>query len=484
MSRSDRLINAMAEAALLGGMMLDNDQIIAVSDRVKPDDFADALNGRIYSAMLRFAAKGMRADAVTLRPLFQADSDARYGAYLEDLVASPAVKGATEALADQVADLAARRAVRERMREGLTSIEDDLDVPIDAITGRVETAGYAAMSRRPIEVVYNAGDLVGLTEERIDRIETDPHAAGLRNALIEEIDDGLGGIEKGTYNIIAGRPGMGKTALASSIALGYSIAGIPGVNMNHEMKAEQMGLRLSADIAHAMGMPMKHSDLKKGTLDRQQRAELVKVRERASLLPIRYLTPGRINVKRVYSLVSQQKALFAAQGRSLDWLIVDYLGLLEADGADGRLLTNGYERMTAVSRFMKTLAADLDVALFALAQLSRGVEQRANKKPMMSDLKESGDLEQDADSVTLLYREEYYLEQEKPKQGAKLPDKRDAFEEWERDMFACRGKLDLIFAKNRHGRATTKTVKFLPEYSAVRSGGFNELDNETSPLLI
>lgn len=469
---------------MLGGLMLDNEKIVGISDRVKPDDFADALNGRIYTAMLRFAAKGMRADALTLRPLFANDSDARFGDYLDDLVASPAVRGAIDALADQVAELSARRAVRDRLTEAMDSIQDDLDVPIDAITGKVESAGWAAASRRPIEITYDPGEMVGLAEDRLYRIDEDSSAAGLRNKLLEEFDDGTGGIEKGTYNIIAGRPGMGKTLFASSLSLGYAIAGHAGHYLNHEMKAEQQAIRLSADIAHAMGFPIKHHDIKKGTLDGQQRAELKKVRQRGGLLPLRFIAPGRINVKRVFSLVSQQKALFAAQGRELDFVIVDYLGLLGADSADGRPLTKGYDRVQAVSLAMKTLANDLDVAVFALAQLSREVERRPNKRPQLSDLKESGDLEQDADSVTLLYREEYYLEAEKPKAGAKLPDKRDAFEEWEKDMFACRGKLDLIFAKNRHGRPATKTVKFLPEYSAVRSGGFNEMDVEESPLLI
>lgn len=484
MAGGDRLINATAEAALLGGLMLDNEQIVEVSDRVKPEDFADALNGRIYSVMLRFAAKGMRADAVTLRPLFVNDSEARYGAYLDDLVASPAVKSATRALAEQVSDFAARREVREKLREALGSIEDDLEVPIDVITGKVESAGWDAVAESAADIVYDAGDLVGLVRERIARIEKDPQAAGLRNALVEEFDEGLGGIERGTYNILAGRPGMGKSALGSSLALGFAIAGHAGLYINHEMNAEQMGIRLSADISHAMGMPIKNEYMKKGTIDRQQIAELAKAQERAKLLPLRYRTPGRVNIKRIRRYVAQQKALFAAQGKSLDFVIVDLLNLVGATGVDGRELTKGFDRVSAVSIGLKMIAHDLNVAMIALAHLSRGVEQRADKRPHMSDLKESGDLEQDADSVTLIYREEYYLEAERPKKGTVLPNKADAFEEWERDMFAARGKMDLIFAKNRHGKSSVRTVKFLGDYSAVRSGGFNEMDVEESPLLI
>jgi len=479
---NDRLINPTAEAALLGGLMLDNDRIIGVADRVKPDDFADALNGRIYSAMLRFAAKGMRADAVTLRPLFASDGDCRYGDYLGDLVEAPAVKGAIDALADQVADLAGRRGVRETLREALNSVHDDLDVPVDAITGKVEASGWAAAARKPVDVMLHAGDLARLVRERAEEIRDNPDAAGMRNALVEDWDSLLN-LERGTYNILAGRPGMGKSSLASSVAYGYAINGHPGLVFNHEMSAEQMAIRSTADLAHAMGHRIEHEKLKKGELADGGWGIVDQVEQRGKLLPIRFLTPGTVDVKRVYSLAAQHRALLAAQGRELEFVVVDYLGLLGAHSADGKPLTKGYDRVSAVSRMLKKLAEDLDVALIALAQLSRGVEQRQNKRPILSDLKESGDLEQDADSVTFIYREEYYLEQERPKPGDKTPDKRDAFEEWETEMFAARNKLDLICAKNRHGRVGTRTARFYPEYSACRSGDYNAFDDTADPLL-
>src|SRR3546814_10713877 len=111
-------------------------------------------------------------------------------AYLEDLVASPAVKSAVSSLAEQVSDFAARRMVRETIRQALDSLHDDLDTPIDAITGLVESAGWAASERRPVEAIYDAGDMIGLSEDRIDRIDENPGAAGLTNPLIEEMDEG------------------------------------------------------------------------------------------------------------------------------------------------------------------------------------------------------------------------------------------------------------------------------------------------------
>ena len=479
----DRLVNAVAEAALLGGLMLDNSRIVPVSDRVRPADFADPVNGRIYNAMLRFAAKGMRADATTLRPLFATDGDARYGDYLDDLVAAPAVKEAIDSLADQVSDLAGRRELRQTLAETIDAVQDDLHIPVDVLTTRVESAGWAAASRKPVEVALSAGDMIGLVEERGKRIAEDPHAAGITNALVSEWDEGLGNLEHGTYNILAGRPGMGKSALANSLALGYATTGHCGLVLNHEMTAEQLALRTAADTAHAMGFRIPHKRMRKGELTREEWAIVAKVRERANTLPVRFIATGRVDVKRVYSLVAQHKALWAAQDRKLDFVIVDYLGLLGATSEDGHALTKGYDRVSRVSLLLKTLAHDFDVALIALAQLSRGVEQRTNKRPILSDLKESGDLEQDADSVSFVFREEYYLEQERPRPGEKTPDKKDALEEWQHDIEACRGKMDLIFAKNRHGKVASRTCKFLPEFSAVRSGDFNEFDDHADPLL-
>ena len=469
----DRLVNTVAEAGLLGALMLDNTSIVGVSDRVKPDDFADALHGRIYTAMLRFAAKKMRADAVTLRPLFASDGDARYGDYLDDLVEAPAVRGAVEGLADQITDLAARREVSLALEDARRSIQDDLDTPIDAITGKVETAGWAAAKRKPVDVLYDSADFVGLVRKRGERIRENPDRAYLKNRLVPEFDEILK-LERGTYNLLAARPGMGKTSLVSSITHGYGMNGHAGISFNHEMSAEQLAIRTTADLAHAMGMAIEHERLKLGELAKGGWQILDHVEKRAATLPIKFMTPGTVDVKRVYTLVAQHKAMLEAEGRELEFVIVDYLGLLGAHSADGKPLTKGYDRVGMGSRMLKALAEDFNVALIALAQLSRSVEQRENKRPIMSDLRESGDLEQDADSATFLYREEYYLEQRKPRPEERNKDGSSAYDDWEGEMFAARNKMDIIVAKNRHGSTGTRTCKFFPEFSACRSGTFDQ----------
>lgn len=475
---ADRLINLTAEAALLGAMMLDNRLIVQVADRVKQDDFGDALHGRIFTSALKFAAKGLRADAMTLRPLFHHDQDAQYGEYLDQLVESPAVVDAAGAIADQVADLAARRHARDVMRSALGALEDDLDRDVGEICSQVESAGWEASQGGEDDLASNAGDLVGLVEERDDRICANAQAAGISNRLIEDIDLGLGLLESGTYNLVAGRPGMGKTALASSAGLGYAMNGHAGIFLEYEMTKEQLGLRVSADCGHALGYRLPHANLRKGGLSREQRLDLADIRKKVASLPIRFLTPKSSDIRRLWSLVSRQKALWAAAGRKLEWVIIDQLTLITATDEAGRPIEDDRKRMSYVSKMAKRMAKELDVVVIALTQLSRGVESRLSKRPMLSDLKESGSLEEDADTVTLLFREEVYLKQNEPKRGEKDKGGHDLHEEWEAEMHAAFGKMDMIFAKNRHGNSTTRTARFLGEFSSVRSSDFDPYSDQ------
>ncbi len=416
---TDRLVNPTAEAAL-----------------------GDALHGRIYSAMLRFANKGMRADALTLRPVFASDGDAQYGDYLEQLIESPAVVEAAVGIAEQVADLAARRKARLAMHDAMEALHNDYDRPVDEICGQVEAAGWAAANNTRIDVAHDLGEYAGMVEERDDRIAADPGAVGMVNGLVGDIDRGLGALETGTYNIVAGRPGMGKSVYAGSLALGWAMNGHAGTYLQCEMKADQMALRTTSDLAHAMGYSLPHAKLRKGGMTREDRADLRAVRERAGLLPMRLITPGPCDIRRIWSLAAQQKAMFKARGRKMEWLIVDYLGLIQALDSEGRPIDDDRKRVNVVSKTIKQLADKLDLCVIALAQLSRGVEARTSKRPMLADLKESGNLEQDADTVTLLYREEYYLKQTEPKRGEKDPKGRDLHEDWENEMNIVRGQIE------------------------------------------
>ncbi len=471
----DPLVNVPAEAMVLGGLLLDNKAIPDVADGLKADDFAEPLHQRIFSAMLRFHAKGMGANAVSLRPIFAMDIDADGGAYLDALVDSPVVAIGIRDHASQVAELAVRRKARDALRRGINGIED-LEISVGDVIGGVEEQAWAAQREDIDHPVLGMGDMVGLVQERQARLDRGEQAIGATNALITDLDAAIGPLELATYTILAGRPGMGKTTVAGSASIGYSLRGAHGLYLNTEMSDEHSAMRLASDLSFAMGRGIEHKVIKAGKLNPGERQWLDRVRERAALLPLRYQKIGGCNVRRVYSIVAREKARLAALGQKLWFVVVDYIGMLEADDALGRPIDDDRKRMNQVSKMMMRIRDELGVAVIALAQLSRKVDERADKRPMNADLKETGNLEQDADAILFAYREEYYLELEEPKPGETDPKGKSKHEQWETDMNIARGKLDLIVGKNRHDQRRTRTVKFIGRHYAVRSGNFYDND--------
>lgn len=475
----DLLTNIDAEAALLGGMLIDNTIITDWADRLRVDDFAEPLHGRIYAALLRFSAKGARASAVTLRPIFALDEDALRGDYLARLVETPAAVVGAADFASQIIELSDRRVARAAVQAAAAQLVENLDMPIMEITGRVEAAGWSASTRSTVKPVRTFADMIQLVRERVQRVE-EGEAVGMSNLLVPDLDRVLGPLETG-YHIIAGRPGMGKTTLALSAAQGYALNGHPGVYCSGEMTDEQLAMRAATDLGFAMGYKIKHDDLRRGKITPGEFEALRKIEARSALIPLDFVDLRGANIRRVWSEVARRKAYYAAMGKKLGFAIIDSIGLFEAD-IDGRVIDDDRKRVNFVSKFINTMAHALDVSVIALNQLSRGVEGRQSKRPLLSDLKESGNLEQDADSVTFIYREEYYLEQSEPRKGDKDHKGNDMHEEWELEMMAARGKADIIGAKNRHGRNVTRTVNFFGEFYSVREASVLAIGND-EPLL-
>lgn len=469
----DRLTNIPAEAALLGAMLIDNKLVGALSDQVNIGIFADALHGRIFSALMRFHAKGMAANSLTLRPIFQNDSDADYGNYLDTLVDNDVVTVGAASFAAQLVDMAARRAVRDVMHEAMESLAIDLDKPITEIAGPVDEAVWRASSTEVQHPMLDAADMCDIVTDRQDRINSGEQLPSATNILIPDLDDALGGgLELETYSILAGRPGMGKSSVAGSAALGYAINGFPVLELGTEMSDPQRAMRMLADLSAAMGRGIPHADIKKGKLGVVDRQWIERVRARAELLPFKYRKVGACNWRKVYSEVAREKARLKALGKDLWLVIVDYLGMLEADDQEGNPIVDDRKRINAVSKGMMRIRDELGVHVMALAQLARDVDKRPDKRPHNADLKESGNLEQDADIILFAYREEYYLEMEAPKRGEQDNKGRDLYEAWEIDLRAVEGKLDLIVGKNRNDSRRTKTLRFIGKQYAVRGGKF------------
>lgn len=479
----DPLIAIETEAALLGAMLVENALIGEYSDRLTVKDFSEPVHGRIWSALLRFHAKGVTASPVTMKPVFQNDPSAMGGDYLAKLADSPALTIGAEDFAAQLVDFASRRRVREAAKETLRRLGEDFETPVEEIVAPVQEAAWSTGEGDDVESSDGAG-MVRRVLERSERIRAGGGKTGATNAFIDDLNAGIGPLEPGTYLVLAGRPGMGKSALASSAALGYAANGHPVLYLQLEMSQDQQAMRVVSDASLAMGRGVPHADIRGDKLDAGQINWLGRVEERMALLPITYRAVGHCSVRRIESLVARQAALCSAAGKPLEVVVIDYLGLISAQDSQGREIDDDRKRMNVVSKAVLGIAKRYGVAIIALAQLNRGVEARADKRPVLSDLKESGNLEQDADIVMMVYRGEYYLLQSKPKAGEKDVKGKELLEQWEVDYEAVRGKIDLLIPKNRHDQGRPRQAKFFGKYYAIRGSDVSEFDDPLETALL
>jgi replicative DNA helicase len=448
--------NVEGEAALIGALMIENSLVELVTDLVSPVDFYAPVHGRIYAAIVGDVLQGRAVQPVTLRPIFEDDEDMKQlggTRYLVRLTADCQGLLAPRELAKQVRDLANRR----RMRTGLIEAADacaNMDRAITEIASDADTAIHAqteAPARR-----QNIGDAVaGLIRS------FDEPVVGVTCGLIPSLDDLIGVLRPGTMNVVAGRPGMGKTTVALNYARGAAEKGHGVQYFSLEMSAEDLGGKAITELCFDLDAPdrVPYVAIERRNPTRAQRASIMRAQEYLSRLPLTIVDEGSMTISRIRSMVRSEKRRMAAKGIKLDLVIIDYLQLVNAD----RLSRSMVETVTEVSRGLKALAMDEQVAVMALAQLSRAVEQRTDKRPVLSDLRESGQIEQDADAVMFLLREEHYLHMAEPDAAS------DKHEKWQADYDRVRGMIEFILAKKRLGSTGAAFGRFYGIYHAVRS---------------
>jgi replicative DNA helicase len=480
---SDPLIDVELEAALLGGLLIDNKLIGLVAGSLSVKDFGEALHGRIFSAILRFHAAGREANPISLRPIFQTDPNALGGEYLEKISDTKALVAGADSFAAAISDIARRRRVRDAAKATIVRLESDFDAPVVEIAGAVQSAAWSVGDASET-VTRSLADAADRVRARHRRIEADGGKVGAANALISDLDVCWGPNEPANYKIVGGRPGMGKTTLACSAALGYSLNGEAGLYLHGEMTEEQIALRQLADLSHALGHAIPHASLKSGQLTRSEHGAIDYCAERGALIPLKSICTKGWTIRQLEGAVAREVAIAEAAGKPLKFAIVDYIQLINAE-IEGREVNDDRQKVNLVSKGLRNIADRFGLCVIALSQLSRGVEGRLNKRPTMADLRESGKLEEDADAIMLLYREEYYLEQDKPKAGERDAKGRDLLEAWEGEMSAARGKIDLIMGKNRHDKNVTRIANFIGKYSAVRGNDIHQtIAADGDPILL
>ncbi|TPW36092.1 replicative DNA helicase [Oecophyllibacter saccharovorans] len=464
--------NAQAEQALLGAILTNNKAYEHVSDFLQPVHFSNGLNGRVYEAIARRIENGQLADPVTMRGEFEHTgilAEAGGPAYLVELLnAMVGIVNAGE-YGRIIHDCWIRRQlieIGETVVNNAFGGTPELDGPDQIAAGeealfklatdKGQDGGFVSFERALIEALGTAeqafnrtGDIVGLT-------------SGLR-----DFDKKTGGLHPSDLIILAGRPAMGKTALATKIAFSAARAlmreaeeqgGRPAGSVaifSLEMSAKQLATRILSEQAEVSGERIRRGDIGQKEFDR-----FVRVSRELQRLPLHIDDTPAISLS---AMRTRCRRLARTKGLSL--VVVDYLQLMRP--AVGTRIDNRVLEISMITQGLKAIAKELEVPVIALSQLSRQVESREDKRPMLSDLRESGSIEQDADAVMFVYRDEYYLQQRQPKDSAfDSPDKYiEALEEWQRKMALVHNKAELILEKQRHGPTGTIPLYFEGQYT-------------------
>lgn len=458
--------NVEAEMALLGAMMIDNRCVSTVAPILRAEDFYDPLNADLFDAIVRLYGKGRQANPVTLKPLFEHDPRMkRMGGvgYLAMLTGSGAALIGYRDFAQQIADLSALRKMAHSLRESAVKVCDTAD-DVDPGRAFAEAMGSFVQAGERADPVKmrNAKGAVQSVRSRMERIR-EAGSPGPRCITINDINDQIGSFEAGGYTILGGRPSMGKSVTAQSIAWGIAKTGTPAAMLSWEMTEEMQDCRLVADILFGMGEPIPFNRILKGELEMHELRALDEAEKRLAGLPLDMLSVRRQTIEAVEGHVARLVQKWESRGKKLGLVVFDYIQIIQAakrfSAGDTKSL------IEYISGRIVDMAVKYGFHALVLSQLSRQVEARTDQRPQLSDLKEAGRLEEDADNVLLAYREEYYLLRKPPKKGSER-------EAWELDLQACYGKCDIIAAKVRQGEVGTRQVQFFGKYQAVRGSDF------------
>ena len=459
--------NIEAEQALLGAILVNNDAFYRVSDFLKPAHFHEPLHRRIFEIAAELIRMGKIATPITLKTFLPADEkvgDMTVAQYVVRLaVEAVTVVNATD-YGRAIYDLATRRAL---ITVGEDMVNIAYDAPVDvAPQGQIEDA-----ERRLFELA-ETGRYDGGFESFNDAVKTavdmanaaymrDGHLSGIATGL-RDLDRRMGGLQPSDLIVLAGRPGMGKTSLATNIAFNIAEAYVPAQQADGsfkaanggvvgffslEMSSEQLATRIISEQTE-----ISSSKIRRGEITEMDFEKLVACSQTMQKIPLFIDQTGGISIAQLSARARRLK-----RQRGLDLIVIDYIQLMQ--GSSARASQNRVQEITEITTGLKALAKELAVPIIALSQLSRQVESRDDKRPQLSDLRESGSIEQDADVVLFVYREEYYLKNREPKLGT------EEYVKWENEMNEARGKAECIVAKQRHGPTGTVSLAFHGEFT-------------------
>ena len=454
--------NLEAEQALLGAILVNHEAVYRVTDFLEPVHFHEPLHQQIYELASNLIRAGKVATPITLKTFLPSDIDIG-GLNISQYLARLAAEATTVINAGDygrtIGDLSLRRNL---IGIGEDMVNQAFDAPVDfapreqiedaerRLYELAETNRYGSGFQRFAQALTTAVDMAARAFQR------DGKLSGLATGL-KDLDSKMGGLQQSDLIIVAGRPGMGKTALATNIA--YNVArayrgevqsdgsmatvngGIVGF-FSLEMSAEQLATRI---ISERTEVPS--STIRRGAISESDFEKIKDVSIELQGLPFYVDETGGLSIAQLAARARRLK-----RQRGLDLLVIDYIQLLQ--GSQRRAAESRVQEVTEITTNLKALAKELNVPIVALSQLSRQVESRDDTRPQLSDLRESGSIEQDADVVLFVFREEYYLANKEPRPGSEEHLK------WQTEMALVHGKAELIIGKQRHGPTGTVQVQF------------------------
>lgn len=450
----DRIItppyNNEIEQALLSILLYDNQQIEFIPEIFSKEHFYEPLHGKIFAAIWHMAKQNYVANPITLSQYF--NDDPKENAYLAELGALLAPPRNAADYAKQVYDLYIRRRLIMLGQDiadeastctiaGATPSEQ-----IESIEKKLFDLGHDGQERHAQPFCDALASAITAAESAY---KNDSHVVGVTTGFIA-MDKLLGGLYPSDLLILAGRPSMGKTAFATNIAFNAAKAKLKGEKggganvafFSLEMSATQLAMRI---LGQETGV--SSDKIRRGAIEQKHLPMFVDVAREFSKLPLFIDDTPALSIA---ALRSRARRLMRREGLGL--IIVDYLQLLTTGGRSHS--DNRVQELSEITRGLKAIAKELNVPVLALSQLSRAVEQREDKRPQLSDLRESGTIEQDSDVVMFVYREEYYESRKKPTEGS------EKMASWQKSMSSMHNLAEIIVAKQRHGPIATVQMHF------------------------
>ena len=441
--------NIEAEQAVLGSILVSNDIFDDVSPIINSNNFFDPMHQKIYIAIEKLIFSGMLANPITLKNYFENEKDElNIPDYLIKITKFSASSRQTIEYSKLIYDLFVKRELikisenlaytakaNELNKDGKTIIEDTEKTLFDL----AEKGGFNSSLVKFDEAMRQTIEMASNAYKNEDGI------VGVPTGL-SDLDGRLGGLHKSDLVIIAGRPSMGKTALATNIAFNAARKIQEDGKkscvafFSLEMSSEQLSTRIIAEQSR-----IKSNDIRRGIISEEQFDKFIETSKNISELPLYIDETPAISIAALSNRARRIKRL-----SGLDLIVIDYIQLMRANFArEGRV-----QEISEITQGLKALAKELSVPVLALSQLSRAVEQRDDKKPQLSDLRESGSIEQDADVVMFVYRESYYLQNKEPRPATV------EHAEWQAKMNEVAHLAELIIQKQRHGPTGTVMLEF------------------------